>query len=66
MIGVELAEPCGELVRQSLEAGLVLNVTADNVIRMLPPLVMSEAEARELLARLVPVLDAFLQKRAAA
>ena len=66
MIGIELAESCGELVRQSLEAGLVLNVTADNVIRMLPPLVMSEAEARELLARLVPVLDAFLQKRAAA
>jgi acetylornithine aminotransferase len=66
MIGVELAEPCGELVRQSLEAGLVLNVTADNVIRMLPPLVMSEAEARELLERLIPVLDAFLQKRAAA
>jgi len=66
MIGVELARPCGELVRQALDAGLVINVTADNVIRMLPPLVMNEAEAREVLARLLPLLEAFLDKRAAA
>jgi len=66
MIGVELARPCGELVLQSLEAGLVLNVTADNVIRMLPPLVMNEAEAQEVLNRLIPNLKAFLVKRAAA
>jgi acetylornithine/N-succinyldiaminopimelate aminotransferase len=66
MIGVETAQPCGELVRQALDAGLVINVTADNVIRMLPPLVMNEAEARELLNRLVPLLKAFLQKRVAA
>jgi len=66
MIGVELVRPCGELVRQALEAGLVLNVTADSVIRMLPPLVMNEAEAREALARLLPLLEAFLDKRAAA
>jgi len=66
MIGVELARPCGELVRQALDAGLVLNVTADNVVRMLPPLVMNEAEAREVLARLLPLLEAFLDKRAAA
>src|SRR5205814_2781278 len=44
MIGIELARPCGELVKQALDAGLVINVTADNVIRMLPPLVMTEAE----------------------
>jgi acetylornithine aminotransferase len=66
MIGVELTRPCGELVRDALDAGLVLNVTADNVIRMLPPLVMSEAEAREVLARLLPLVEAFLEKRAAA
>ncbi|HXJ51692.1 MAG TPA: aspartate aminotransferase family protein [Burkholderiales bacterium] len=66
MIGVELARPCGELVRQALDAGLVINVTADNVVRMLPPLVMNEAEAREVLARLLPLLEAFLDKRAAA
>jgi acetylornithine aminotransferase len=66
MIGVELARPCGELVLQALEAGLVLNVTADNVVRMLPPLVMNQAEGREVLNRLVPILEAFLSKRAAA
>ena len=66
MIGVELAKPCGELVKQALDAGLIINVTADNVIRMLPPLVMNEAEAREVLSRLVPLIKAFLEKRAAA
>jgi acetylornithine/N-succinyldiaminopimelate aminotransferase len=66
MIGVELKEPCGELVKQALDAGLVINVTADNVIRMLPPLVMSEAEGRQVVERLVPLVKAFLDKRAAA
>jgi acetylornithine/N-succinyldiaminopimelate aminotransferase len=66
MIGVELDRPCGELVKRALDAGLVLNVTADNVIRMLPPLIMNEAEARELVSRLAPVLESFLEKRAAA
>jgi acetylornithine/N-succinyldiaminopimelate aminotransferase len=66
MIGVELKEPCGELVKQALDAGLVLNVTAENVIRMLPPLVMNEAEAGEVVGRLVPLVKAFLDKRAAA
>jgi len=66
MIGVELKEPCGELVKQALDAGLVINVTADNVVRLLPPLVMSEAEGRQVIARLVPLVKAFLDKRAAA
>ncbi|HWD21951.1 MAG TPA: aspartate aminotransferase family protein [Burkholderiales bacterium] len=65
MIGVELARPCGELVKQALDAGLILNVTADSVLRMLPPLVMSEAEGRQVVERLVPLLNAFLEKRAA-
>jgi acetylornithine aminotransferase len=66
MIGVELKEPCGELVKQALDAGLVINVTADNVIRLLPPLVMSEAEARQVVERLVPLVKAFVEKRVAA
>jgi len=66
MIGVELKEPCGELVEHALDAGLVINVTADNVIRMLPPLIMSEAEGRQVVERLVPLVKAFLDKRAAA
>jgi acetylornithine aminotransferase len=65
MIGVELERPCGELVRAALEAGLVINVTADNVIRILPPLVLSEAEGREVLERLVPLVKAFLAQAAA-
>src|SRR5213595_139085 len=59
MIAIELARPCGELVKQALDAGLVINVTADNVIRMLPPLVMTEAEGRMVLNRLVPLIKAF-------
>jgi acetylornithine aminotransferase len=66
MIGVELKEPCGELVKQALDAGLVINVTADNVIRLLPALVMSEAEGRQVVERLVPLVKSFLDKRAAA
>ena len=66
MIGVELERACGELVLQALEAGLVLNVTADTVIRMLPPLVMNEAEGRMVVERLAPLVRAFAEKRAAA
>jgi acetylornithine aminotransferase len=62
MIGVELDRPCGEIVGLALEAGLVVNVTAENVIRILPPLVIGEAEGREVLERLVPLVRAFLQK----
>jgi acetylornithine aminotransferase len=61
MIGVELDRPCGDLVRQALDAGLVINVTADNVIRILPALVISETEGREVVERLVPLVKAFLQ-----
>jgi acetylornithine aminotransferase len=66
MMGVELPRPCGELVKAALDAGLVINVTSDNVIRLLPPLVMSETEGREVVERLVPLVKAFSDKRAAA
>jgi acetylornithine aminotransferase len=65
MIGVELDRPCGELVGQALEAGLLINVTMDNVVRLLPPLVMGEAEARQVLAVLVPLVLEFLARPAA-
>lgn len=45
MIGIELSEACGELVRAGLDRGVLINVTRDNVLRLLPPLVMSDAEA---------------------
>ena len=66
MIGVELDRPCGELVREALAAGLVINVTADNVVRLLPPLVMSEAEGRMVVERIAPLVKRFLEKRVAA
>ena len=65
MIGIELDRPCGELVKMALDAGLVINVTADNVIRLLPALVMTEAEGREVVERLVPLVKAFLAQGAA-
>ena len=64
MLGVELNRPCGALVASALEAGLVINVTAENVIRMLPALVMSETEGREVVERLVPLVRAFLAQPA--
>ena len=66
MIGVELDRPCGELVKAALEAGLVINVTADNVIRLLPPLVMNEAEGREVVERLVPLVRGLPRRSTAA
>ena len=66
MIGMELGRPCGELVRQALDAGLVINVTADNVVRLLPPLVMSEVEGRMVVERLAPLVRTFLERSAEA
>lgn len=63
MIGVELAEPCGELVKLALAAKLLINVTADKVIRLLPPLVMNEQEANILVKELSKVIKAFLQNK---
>jgi len=60
MIGIELDRPCGDLVKRALEAGLLINVTADSVIRMLPALVMSEAEAGTLVSTLAPLVRDFL------
>jgi acetylornithine/N-succinyldiaminopimelate aminotransferase len=60
MLGVELARPCGELVRRALDAGLVINVTAEKVVRLLPPLVIREPEAKQLVAILAPLVKSFL------
>jgi acetylornithine aminotransferase len=66
MLGVELDRPCGDVVKRALAAGLVTNVTADKVIRLLPPLVIKEAEVKQLAALLVPVVKAFLAETPAA
>jgi acetylornithine aminotransferase len=61
MLGIELDKPCGELVMQALEQGLLINVTADSVVRLLPPLTMSQDEAQQLLDALCPLIKNFLQ-----
>jgi acetylornithine aminotransferase len=66
MIGVELDRPCGELVKRALAAGLIINVTAEKVIRLLPPLVITEGEAKQLVALLAPLVKAFLAEAPAA
>ncbi len=60
MIGIELDRPCGELVTRALAAGLLINVTADKVVRLLPPLNFSVDEGNELVARLGALILDFL------
>lgn len=59
LIGIELKKDCADLVKQAAAKGLLINVTSGNVIRLLPPLVMSDAEARQVLDILVPLIKAF-------
>ena len=56
MIGIELARPCPEVVGRALEAGLVLNVTADSVVRLLPPLIFAREHVEHLVATLAPIV----------
>jgi acetylornithine/N-succinyldiaminopimelate aminotransferase len=66
MLGVELDRPCGDIVKRALEAGLVTNVTADKVIRLLPPLVIRQNEAEMLVEILAPIVRTFLAQAPAA
>ena len=60
MLGIELDRPCGVIMNQALEAGLLLSVTADSVIRLVPPLIITAAEADEIVSILVPIVKKFL------
>lgn len=62
MLGIELEKPCGELVMQALDAGLLINVTRDRVVRLLPPLILSKEEADQIVSILVPLIKAFNAK----
>jgi acetylornithine/N-succinyldiaminopimelate aminotransferase len=64
MLGIELARPCGEILNRAAEAGLMLSVTADKVVRLVPPLILSEAEAAQIVAILAPLIKAFLAEPA--
>ncbi|ADC62845.1 acetylornithine and succinylornithine aminotransferase [Allochromatium vinosum DSM 180] len=60
MVGIELDRPCGELVGRALDAGLLINVTAERVIRLLPPLIIDRAQIDELVATLTGLIHGFL------
>jgi len=60
MLGIELDRPCGVIMNQALEAGLLLSVTADSVIRLVPPLIITVEEADEIVAILAPIVKKFL------
>ena len=61
MIGVELAKPCGALVQQCADQGLLISVTADTVIRLVPPLIISKDEVDEVVRILCPLVKQLLQ-----
>lgn len=63
MIGVELDRPCADLVKLALEKGLIINVTADNVVRLLPPLIMTRDEAQQVVDILAPLIKDFLARK---
>jgi len=60
MIGVELDRPCAQLVTDALAAGMLINVTAERVVRLLPPLTFTEAEVSALVEGLAPLIRQFL------
>jgi acetylornithine/N-succinyldiaminopimelate aminotransferase len=62
MIGIELDRPCGAIMQLALDAGLLLSVTADSVIRLVPPLIITPAEADEIVSILAPIVTQFLSQ----
>jgi acetylornithine aminotransferase len=62
MLGIELDKPCSALTLRAAEAGLLISVTADSVIRMVPPLIMTQAEADEVADILLPLIHSFLSE----
>ncbi|MFA7619525.1 MAG: aspartate aminotransferase family protein [Thiohalomonadaceae bacterium] len=65
MLGIELERPCGELVKRALDQGLLLGVTYDNTVRLLPPFVLTDAEADDIVSRVSALVRAFLTEEAA-
>lgn len=61
MIGIELDRPCAELVGNALQSGLLINVTAGSVVRLLPPYILTDEEADELIRRVSDLIIDFFQ-----
>jgi acetylornithine aminotransferase len=66
MLGIELDRPCTDLTQRALDAGLLINVTADKIVRLLPPLIMNQDEARQLVDMLSALIRDFLSQPAPA
>jgi acetylornithine/N-succinyldiaminopimelate aminotransferase len=64
MLGIELDRPCGALLQRAADAGLLMSVTADKVVRLVPPLILTEAEADQIVTILVPLIQQFLSEAA--
>lgn len=62
MLGIELDRPCAELVKRALEEGILINVTADKVVRLLPPLILTDEEADQIVASVSRLVSEFLQE----
>jgi acetylornithine/N-succinyldiaminopimelate aminotransferase len=60
MLGIVLDRPCGEILGRAANAGLMLSVTAERVIRLVPPLILSADEAAQIVAILCPLIKDFL------
>jgi acetylornithine/N-succinyldiaminopimelate aminotransferase len=63
ILGIELDRPCGDLLKRAADAGLLISVTADSVVRLLPPLIMTPAEGDEVVRILAPLVRDFLAGR---
>ena len=61
MIGIELDQPCGDLVKLALERGILINVTAERVIRLLPPLILTEEQAQLLVNELSKLIIGYFK-----
>ena len=64
MLGIELDRPCGPLLGRAAEAGLMISVTAEKVVRLLPALILSREEAEQIGAILCPLIEGFLLEKA--
>ncbi len=64
MIGIELAKPCSVLMQRCVDHGLLISVTADTVVRLVPPLIMTTAEADQVASILCPLISALLKESA--
>ena len=60
MLGIELDRACGELVQQALQRKLLINVTAEKVVRLLPPLILSDEQAGEIASTVCELIETFL------